>query len=908
MNEENKEKEQSQEKFIIIDGNSLMNRAFYALPLLETKQGFFTNAVYGFVSMLIKTINEENPNYLTVVFDKAAPTFRHEEYPEYKGHREKTPEELKGQIPMAKELLKAMNISYYEKEGYEADDLIGTLCKEAEKEEDKETVIISGDKDLIQLLSDKIRLMITKKGITEFEIYDREKVQEAFGVSVDQFVDLKALMGDKSDNIPGVHGVGEKTAKKLLDEFDNLENIYDNIDKISAKKTANKLKEYSEEAFLSKKLAKIYDKAPVEINWDELDDYKLSSKELVELLKEWEMKSIIERLPVSNESDDISLAKDKTKNSSNYAVEYIYYDEEKEDSEKILENLADDLKKADKIAIYYYDEREAPPQKSIDPGEFGLSLAFVNSKCYFIPQAYVTKLIKEVIFPALPSKLVLHQTKKLWHLFYNILGEDISRKNINITDTEICGYLLDPTLAPETPRELILNYLHKEIKLARENWTGVCEWAVSLLELEPYLLDKLEGLDQLFLYEEIELPLTFVLARMEFRGIKVDWKELDRMEGELDQRIEKIKSEIFELAGEEFNLNSPKQLGEILFEKLKLPVIKKTKTGYSTSAQVLEALAGEHEICQKLLDYRQLYKIKTTYLAGLKDLICEDTGKIHTTFNQTITATGRLSSTEPNLQNIPIRLEEGRKIRKAFVASKEKYSFLACDYSQIELRILAHVSNDYNLITAFREEEDIHTQTASLIFDVNKEEVDNLMRSHAKAVNFGIAYGMSDYGLSTQLNISRKKAREYIENYFQRFPGVKDYTKKVIEQARDRGFVETLYHRKRKLPDINHKNFNRRTAAERIAINTPIQGTAADIIKKAMVEVEYRLERENLLNSSRLLLQVHDELVLEVEDSVFDKTARILKETMESVILLKVPLVADLKKGKNWYVMYGFEL
>ncbi len=921
--------EEDKEKFIIIDGNSLMNRAFYALPLLKTKQGFFTNAVYGFVSMLIKTIEDENPEYLAVVFDKAAPTFRHEKYPDYKGHREKTPEELKGQIPLLKELLHAMGVFFYEKEGYEADDLIGAFSEKADKKGDKEITIISGDKDLIQLLTNEsTKLFLTRKGISEFELYDREKVKEVYDLEVEKFLDLKALMGDKSDNIPGVPGIGEKTATKLLKEFDNLDEIINNIDKISAKKAASRIVENHDKAILSKELARIHSQVPVEMDWDELNKFDFSSKEALTLLKEWEMKSILERISKKISREDIF---DDTLKNSNDAIypsstktfEANYFYITKDESEKRTKEILSLLSKSNKAAIYYYSEKDAPEQKSIDPGEFGLAVAipdpdgegdekekdFGAVNCFFIPQDNISDFIKNAIIPNFPDRLVAHRIKDLWHLFYNEAGKDLSSFGVNITDIEIGGYLLDPTGAPHTPRDLALLYLDKNIKNNNEGYEGVCEWALAQLELESVLLDKLKEEEQWLLYEEIEHPLSFVLARMEHRGITVDRNELEKMEREIDTNIEKLKYEIYQLAGEEFNLNSPKQLGKILFEKLNLPVIKKTKTGYSTSAQVLETLAKEHKICRLILDYRQIYKLKTTYLVGLKELIpSEKIGKIHTTFNQTITVTGRLSSTEPNLQNIPIRLEEGRKIRKAFVTRDTSFDFLACDYSQIELRILAHVSGDKRLIEAFEKGEDFHTQTAALIFDVSLDEVDGQMRSHAKAVNFGIVYGISDYGLSTQLDITRKQAKIYIDSYFNRFPGVKEYTDDVIKKAKEQGYVETLYHRKRKLPDIRHENFNRRTAAERTAMNTPIQGTAADIIKKAMVEVENRLAKERYLDQAKLLLQVHDELVLEVKQDVFDEVARMVKDIMEQVIELKVPLVADIKRGKNWYEMNDYKI
>ncbi|UMZ72561.1 DNA polymerase I [Natranaerofaba carboxydovora] len=898
------------EKFVLIDGNSLMNRAFYALPLLTTKQGFFTNAVYGFVSMLVKTIEDEKPNYLAVVFDKALPTFRHERYPEYKGHREKTPEELRGQISLLKELLEAMDIFFYEREGYEADDLIGAITKEVEEEEDKEVLIISGDKDLFQLLSNSTKLLLTRKGITEFELYDKNKISEMYDLDVEQFVDLKALMGDKSDNIPGVPGIGEKTALKLLKEFNSLEEVMEKIDEISAKKAANRLKEHSDKAYLSKELAKIYRDVPLELNWEKLKNFNISSDEALELLSEWEMKSIIKRL--SNEESESDLSKENRQAENVFNVDYNYIETDNWDYKK--DELIECLKHSGEIALYYYDHDEAPVQKTIDSGEFGLGVVFSPSKCYFVTEEIVSDFIIEVLHPYFPNKIVTHRVKKLWHLFYDETGVDLSNindlniNNLKITDTEICGYILDPTGAPHTPKDLSFQYLGYELKNNNEGYQGVIEWAYSLLELENHLREKLKEEDQLDLYEGIELPLTFVLAKMEHRGITVNKDELDRMENEIDVKVENFKNRIFELAGEEFNLNSPKQLGRILFEKLNLPVIKKTKTGYSTSAQVLETLANEHEICRLILDYRQLYKLKTTYLVGLKDLISKETGKIHTTFNQTITVTGRLSSTEPNLQNIPIRLDEGRKIRKAFVTSSKSYNFLACDYSQIELRILAHVSQDEKLIDAFLKGEDFHTQTASLIFNVPASNVDSTMRSHAKAVNFGIVYGISDYGLSTQLNITRKQAKSYIDNYFSRFSGVKEYTDSVIKKAREDGYVKTLYHRKRKLPDILHNNFNIRTAAERTAINTPIQGTAADIIKKAMVEVEEKLKDEGYLDQAKLLLQVHDELVLEVNNEIFDEIALLVKDIMEGVIELKVPLDVDLKRGTNWYDMYDYEI
>ncbi len=912
----------NQDKLVVIDGNSLLNRAFYALPLLQTKQGIFTNAIYGFVSMLLKLIEEEYPDDLAVVFDTKAKTFRHHRFPEYKGHRDKAPEEMHPQIPMLKQLLDAMNVKYFEKDGFEADDLIGAFSNLACKY-DKQALIVTGDKDLLQLLDDNTSVMLTKKGITQMEYYDEDKVKSELGVNVEQLIDLKALTGDKSDNVPGVPGVGEKTALKLLKDHTTLDDLYENIEQITGK-MKDKLTENQDQAYLSRELVTIYrDESILEgLNWEELSQFQLDTHIARELLREWEMNSILERLP--SESIDETASYDKSDNSlPGYLSSDFYYISNREDSSitKLKEELTDCLKVKQTIDLVIYRQKlaidQSKNQKLFADNDDGLIIS-LSDLTFYISQNAVTEVITDFVFPKIfdaPKQfgLVTYNIKSLWHYIYQLTGTDFYRLVFKLQycyDVELMAYIADPTGTPHEITDIKTQYapeLKVKIEDNASSWQDLCKKGRMLLDLATPLEKLLQDRDQWSLYNEIEFPLAFILARMEYRGITVQASVLDAMEQNIDTRIADISTKIFEISGEEFNLNSPKQLGYILFEKLHLPVIKKTKTGYSTDAKTLETLAQDHEICKLLLDYRQLHKLKTTYLSGLKDLIFESNGKIHTTFNQTITATGRLSSTEPNLQNIPIKLEEGRKIRRAFVVGKPEQLFLAADYSQIELRILAHVSGDDTLIKAFQNQEDIHTQTAAQVFHKEPEDVSKELRSHAKAVNFGIVYGISDYGLATQLGIPRKQAQEYIDAYFDKFSGVKKYMDDMVTQAKYNGYVTTLYHRSRDLPDINHSNFNIRTAAERTAINTPIQGTAADIIKDAMVKVEHELEHEGLLEKARLLLQVHDELILEVSEDVLPKVAKKINDIMENIINLQVPLTVDLKTGANWYDLQPYQ-
>ncbi|OWZ83334.1 DNA polymerase I [Natranaerobius trueperi] len=897
--------DKANEKFVVIDGNSLLNRAFYALPLLQTKQGFYTNAIYGFIQMLNKLIEDEQPHYLAVVFDTKAKTFRHKQYPKYKAHRDKAPEEMIPQMPMLKELLDAMNICYFEKDGYEADDLVGTFSKKAENK-GKQTLIVTGDKDLLQLISDNTKVVLTKKGITNMEQYDESRVEKDFGVKLDNFLDLKALTGDKSDNVPGVPGVGEKTALKLLNNFGCVEKIYENLDQVSGKKLKENLSENKEEAFLSKELVTITREVPFDFSWEELSKFNFQTEDARKLLIDWEMKSIVDRVFEENNNEVLNNQYDNW--------DYCYYVQETNSEEySSLKDILKSLDNDDYLGIYRHTPNVKTSKKSTYPEPKGGIVLAVKEKTFFVPENLISEVTNDIVYHYLPEKIITHGIKELWHLVYSCCDIDLyelylDTDKINLYDTELMGYLIDPTSAPHGIEDLTSDYLEGATLSALEtDWQTICERGIALIDLVDPISDILKSRNQWDLYFEIELQLALILARMEHRGIKVDNDVLTNMEHDINKRLDEFKTRIYDIAGEEFNLNSPKQLGYILFEKLELPVIKKTKTGYSTDAKTLEILAQDYEIGRLLIDYRQLYKLKTTYLTGLKEIISEKTRKIHTTFNQTITATGRLSSTEPNLQNIPVKLEEGRKIRKAFVVEKENHDFLAADYSQIELRILAHVSQDENLIKAFKNEEDIHTQTASQVFEVPPQEVTNEMRSHAKAVNFGIVYGISDYGLSTQLGISRKQAKTYIDNYLTRFSGVKEYMDGTIKNAKENGYVTTLYNRRRELPDITHRNFNIRSAAERTAINTPIQGTAADIIKAAMVQVEKHLKDEDLTQKASLVLQVHDELIFEVDRNYLEMISIKVRDIMETVLQLDVPLTVDLKKGPSWFELSSYE-
>jgi DNA polymerase-1 len=873
-------------KFIIIDGNSLIHRAFHALPLLATAKGEYTNGVFGFIKMLFKIIKEDEPDYLAVAFDIGKVTFRHDRFNDYKGTRKVTPDELKPQFQLVKDLLMAMNIPVFELEGYEADDLIGTLIKQGEKAA-YENIIVTGDRDTLQLISDRTRVKLTRKGISEIEEFDLEALTQKYGLTPSQFIDLKGLMGDSSDNIPGVPGVGEKTGLKLLHQFGTLENILASIDQIQGEKIKERLFEFGEQALLSKELATISCNAPVTIA--ELVPFNTETWEigkLLELFGRLEFKSLLGELPRKKQLPEAGSAE------TTYTITQL-------SDKTTFDKLQAEAEKAGEL--YLAIDRSGVSEKLPTMAGKLNGVALLAKETVFVwlkkdEGAFPIELAGVLADPKI--KKVVHHSKEAYVILHN---SGYQLQGIT-SDPMLMAYLLNPNNSGEDFQGLVLECFGKRLNSREDDLSGrLVEKALLTRDLANELSGKLGEYELDRLYQEVELPLANVLARMELEGIKVDQHELTSMGGGLTAAIAQLQDEIFSLAGEEFNINSPKQLGSILFDKLKLPAGKKTKTGYSTNAEVLELLADRHPIVAKLLDYRQLVKLKTTYIDGLLKVINPENSRVHTTFNQTVTATGRLSSTEPNLQNIPIRLEQGRQIRKAFVPQGEGRVLLAADYSQIELRVLAHISTDEKLINAFKEGKDIHTKTACQVFEVSPAEVTAEMRRRAKAVNFGIVYGISDFGLSRDLGIQRGEAKRYIENYLANYSGVKAYLEKVIAQARKTGYVTTILNRRRFLPDLQSRNKNIQSFGERTAMNTPIQGSAADIIKVAMLRVEDELSKAKL--DCKMLLQVHDELIFDVASAELNQAVVLVKHTMEQAVPLAVPLQVDVKWGYNWYEM-----
>lgn len=868
-------------KLILIDGNSIAYRAFFALPLLNNDKGVHTNAVYGFTMMLMKILEDEKPTHVLVAFDAGKTTFRHKTFSEYKGGRQKTPPELSEQFPYIRELLNSYGIFHYELENYEADDIIGTLSLQGEKE-DFEVIVISGDKDLTQLSSDHTTVYITRKGITDIESYTPEHIKEKYGLTPDRIIDMKGLMGDSSDNIPGVPGVGEKTAIKLLKEFDSLENLLTSIDQVSGKKLKEKLEEYKDQAIMSKELATITREAPLTITLENAKFPGMQTEKLKEIFKELGFHSLLDKMGVSPEEENIELEEIKYTSVEEVTPEiFANY------NTLYVEVLEDNYHYAPILGLSLLNEN----------GAFYLPIDIVLDSPVFKEWAE-DESKEKVVYDAKRSEVALRH-------------KGIHLKGITF-DGLIAAYIANPSATIEDVASVAKSYGYTSIQ-SDEAFYGkgakrkipeeailadhIVRKAYALEAIKEKMDEELKNNNQESLFYDLEMPLSLVLADMESTGVKVDVDRLKAMGIELSERLEQIENRIYELAGETFNINSPKQLGVILFEKLGLPVVKKTKTGYSTSADVLEQLADSHEVIRDILEYRQLGKLKSTYIEGLQKVV--HNGRIHTMYNQVLTQTGRLSSIDPNLQNIPIRLEEGKKIREAFVPSQKDWVIFAADYSQIELRVLAHIANDEKLIEAFREDHDIHTETAMSVFHVNADEVTSNMRRHAKAVNFGIVYGISDYGLSQSLHITRKEAAQFIERYLESYPGVKNYMEEVVAEAKQKGYVSTLLHRRRYLPDITSRNFNLRSFAERTAMNTPIQGSAADIIKKAMIEMAKRLESEGL--QAKLLLQVHDELIFEAPESEIEKLKEIVPDVMENAVELNVPLKVDYAYGKTWY-------
>lgn len=869
-------------KLVLIDGNSIAYRAFFALPLLNNDKGIHTNAIYGFTNILTKILEEENPTHLLVAFDAGKTTFRHDTFKEYKGGRQKTPPELSEQFPFIRELLDAYNISRYELENYEADDIIGTLAKKAEKD-DFEVKIISGDKDLTQLAGKNVTVSITRKGITDVDDYTPDTIEEKYGITPSQIIDMKGLMGDSSDNIPGVPGVGEKTAIKLLKQFGNVETLLQSIEEVSGKKLKEKLQEHKDQAIMSKELATINCEAPVTVSLDEIIYEGYDVKAVTKIYKELGFNSLLEKLGVEVE---------KTEEMND-----IPYETVREFSNDLLTNNTAFI--VEMLEENYHLGRI-----------IGFGIANEKGNFYIPAQvALESNEFKQWAQDESMQKIVYDGKKAMVSLKWN----DVDLKGVEF-DVLISSYILNPSLSSD---DLSLIASEHQLKIVQSDEAiygkgakrhvpdestlaeHIARKAHTVYRLQEKLEKELNENEQYDLFRDLELPLSKILAEMEVTGVRVDIDRLKRMGKELNEQLQSLEQKIHELAGESFNINSPKQLGVILFEKLQLPVIKKTKTGYSTSADVLEKLKDEHEIVELILHYRQLGKLQSTYIEGLLKVVHEETDKVHTRFNQALTQTGRLSSTDPNLQNIPIRLEEGRKIREAFVPSVKDWVMFAADYSQIELRVLAHISGDKNLIEAFRQDLDIHTKTAMDVFHVKEEDVTDQMRRQAKAVNFGIVYGISDYGLSQNLGITRKEAGEFIKRYFNSFKGVKEYMDEIVQEAKQKGYVTTLMQRRRYIPEITSRNFNVRSFAERTAMNTPIQGSAADIIKVAMIHMAEELKARHL--QTRLLLQVHDELIFEAPKEEVDTLKKLVPEVMEQALQLKVPLKVDYSYGPSWY-------
>ena len=848
-------------KFIIIDGSSLVHRAFYALPPLVNKAGVNTGAVYGFLNMLIRLLQDEAPEFIAVAFDKSRKTFRNEMYSEYKAQRKETPSELSEQFPLVSDLIRSFGITVLELEGFEADDIIGTLARQAE-EQGVNSVIVTGDKDALQLIDKNTKVLLTKKGISEVKMMDIAALQEEYALQPVQITDLKGLMGDSSDNIPGVPGVGEKTALKLLAEYQTVENLLENADKIKGK-LGEKIQQNQEIAILSKKLATIDRNVPVEFSPDQFvlnpDRARVDA-----MLAQLEFRNF------ANKIDVLFGESKKTEPQESKQVEVV---QSKEQAQSIL------FAKQEASYLCYYTDGNLPEIKLE-----GLEVFTGEQVAFFKPADESWPVVKKWLCDEAFHKIGC-DVKSLYQACEH---EGIDIRGLT-DDCAVAAYLCDPSINNYTLQELAAHFSLRDNTLCASQ---------LLQKLFALLQQQLSDMQLEELYNSIEFPLTKVLAGMEIKGIKVDEKQLDEMSKELHGKTDILQNQIYKLAGEEFNINSPKQLGSILFEKLALPVQKKTKTGYSTDAEVLDNLSGLHPIVDEIIEYRMLSKLQSTYLEGLKPLINKQTKRVYTHFQQFVTTTGRLSSTDPNLQNIPIRTETGKRIREFFVPGEAFDWLVSFDYSQVELRILAHISGDPLFTEAFLKDQDIHTRTASEVFGVDIDEVTPQLRSRAKAVNFGIVYGISDYGLARNLGISRTEAATYIKNYFARYQGIKAFMEKAIEDARRNGYVTTMFNRRRYLPEINSSNFNRRSFAERTAINTPIQGTAADIIKKAMVDVAEVLSKEKL--KSNLLLQVHDELVFEAPEGELEQLAKVVKDKMQNAASLDVPLVVDAAAGKNW--------
>ena len=866
-------------KFVLIDGHSILNRAFYGVPIFTNSEGLHTNAVFGFLNIMFKIIDSKQPDYMAVAFDVHQPTFRHEMFKDYKGTRKPMMEELREQVPVIKELLQKMNITTVELPGYEADDVIGTLSKEGEKA-GMEVDVISGDRDLLQLASDHITICIpkTKKGQTTVEEYNTEGVKELYKVTPKEFIDVKALMGDSSDNIPGVPGIGEKGATAIISQFGSIENAYDHADEISNTRNRNALLNNYEMAQMSKTLATINIQSPVEVTPKQCKLEDIYTEDALEMIKRLEFKSMIQRFGSVTSTNDCEGGFKSINNPF--------------DADPIFEQA----KNADNVGIFIYRNKD----------NFGVSLCFNNDNVYyigkegFVTEDYIIEKVRDLV-----------NAKAKLTILNDILENDDAE---SIFDISIAAYLLNPLQNTYDYDDIAREYLGMNVPAfdeifpkTKKSETPSDEIPENILKYACYnayvaykakdaLTEKLKETEMLDIYNNVEIPLTYALYDMEQAGIMVAGDKLKEYGERLKTGIDALEKDIFAEAGHEFNINSPKQLGEILFGEMQLPGGKKTKTGYSTSASVLEKLEPDYPFVSKILEYRQLTKLKSTYADGLAVYIGED-NRIHGKFNQTITATGRISSTEPNLQNIPVRMPLGREIRKVFIP-KEGCVFIDADYSQIELRILAHMSDDKNLIDAYNHSKDIHAATASLVFHVPLEEVTKEQRSNAKAVNFGIVYGISSFGLSNDLSISRKEAEQYIKDYFISYPGIKNYLDNSVKEAKEKGYSVTMFGRRRPIPELTSGNFMQRQFGERVAMNSPIQGSAADIMKIAMINVAKELKEKDL--KSKIVLQVHDELLIEAYENEVEQVKDILKRNMEQAAHLNVPLDVDVQVGNNW--------
>ena len=866
------------EKIVLIDGHSILNRAFYGVPDLTNAEGLHTNAIYGFLNILFKILDEEQPEYLTVTFDVHAPTFRHEMYPEYKGTRKPMAEELRQQVPVIKEVLQAMNIATIEKAGLEADDLLGTISHSCE-EKGMDVAIISGDRDTLQLATEhvKIRIPKTKQGRTEIEDYFASDVKEKYGVTPIEFIDVKALMGDTADNIPGVPGIGEKTATKIIVEYGNIENAHEHVSELKPPRASKNLDEFWDQAVLSKTLATIDIHADVPFDLEAARHGNMYTKEAHDYFQRLQFKNLLGRFDIEADSNDVE--------------EYF-----KEITEKAeIEQVFAEAMKAKLVGVgISEDAGNVLPLFAHESGYGRISLAYDREKIYTIPADM--EVTMDYLFGKLTELAKKVDTFALCNLkkYLSLISVE---KEEHCFDPILAAYLLNPLKNDYDFEDIAREQLNLIIDEKADEKTKSCYEAYTAFASVEILKKKLDETKMKKLFDEIEMPLLFTLYDMEHAGVKIEADALKTYGEQLGSKIVELEKNIYDKAGEVFNINSPKQLGVILFEKMGMPNGKKTKTGYSTAADVLDKLAPDYPIVSEILEYRQLTKLKSTYADGLAGFIQTD-GRIHGTFNQTITATGRISSTEPNLQNIPIRTELGRLLRKVFVP-EEGYVFVDADYSQIELRILAHCSGDEQLIQAYREARDIHRITASQVFHIPFDEVTDLQRRNAKAVNFGIVYGISSFGLSQDLSITRKEAAQYIENYFQTYPGIKTFLDESVENAKEHGYAVTLYGRRRPVPELKSSNFMQRSFGERVAMNAPIQGTAADIMKIAMLGVNRELKKRNM--KSRLILQVHDELLIEAYQDEVEEVQTILKDQMEHAAELKVPLIVDMHNGNNWY-------